>query len=540
MQFTTQKLLHGLSELSPILVGSPTKFYFSCLQSSGMESEPIFSNRPYDPARNGKYSVFITYISQLQEHLNKSVSCFICIKDVEIAAIPVVQVPLIILQDASVTLNQVSAAMMDMILETQHYDELKDVLLDMLSKGFDIKTMLKTATKYLGNPLSFLNSSFRYIAHSFSDELLRTTLEGEIDEEGYVCGKMLMTLRNSGDLGRIQSSDKVEFTAVPNGINKITIALRPNGLYIGLFSMYDLGRPLQDSDADILEYISKIVCAYIAKNPYLTNSIGDAYESLINDLVCNISQSPNIAASIDILGMKFSSHMAVLLVMPSINETATRNAPLRLIRQQLDSILPFDKKVVLGAEGILVLFNMNRSEPLTVSVKGKLLKYLQANSLYAAFSNVFYSIFDIKSYCEQARISIRLGMHYEPDERLYYYENYAVRHIISICSEHSDLLKLCHPAVGVIRDYDAKYGTSYYITLKTYIECNHNISECAGNLGIHYNTVRYRVKMIQSLCNIELNNIETFFHLQLSIKMYDYIEIPKPIVSPIILLEKHG
>ena len=57
-----------------------------------------------------------------------------------------------------------------------------------------------------------------------------------------------------------------------------------------------------------------------------------------------------------------------------------------------------------------------------------------------------------------------------------------------------------------------------------YLECNGSIADCAQRYYMHYNSIKYRLKVIQSVCGVDLNDPNTFVQLYLSFKITEVLE----------------
>ena len=73
-------------------------------------------------------------------------------------------------------------------------------------------------------------------------------------------------------------------------------------------------------------------------------------------------------------------------------------------------------------------------------------------------------------------------------------------------------------------DHDIAKNTDYIETLRTYINCNYNISETARLCSLHRQSLLYRLEKIEELCGMSLKNHEDLFLLELCLMSY-YKEI---------------
>lgn len=79
------------------------------------------------------------------------------------------------------------------------------------------------------------------------------------------------------------------------------------------------------------------------------------------------------------------------------------------------------------------------------------------------------------------------------------------------------LKRLIYPII----DYDRNNNTELFKTLETFIKHNCNYRETAKNLYVHHNTIRYRLKIIESLLDVALRKPETTLNLMLGIKLFN-------------------
>ncbi|MEO6944188.1 MAG: helix-turn-helix domain-containing protein [Lacisediminihabitans sp.] len=69
-----------------------------------------------------------------------------------------------------------------------------------------------------------------------------------------------------------------------------------------------------------------------------------------------------------------------------------------------------------------------------------------------------------------------------------------------------------------ISEHDSAKGTFFEETIRTYLECNGNAIETAARLGLHANTVRYRLSRIEPVFGLRLEDPETRLLLWLQLQ----------------------
>ncbi len=71
----------------------------------------------------------------------------------------------------------------------------------------------------------------------------------------------------------------------------------------------------------------------------------------------------------------------------------------------------------------------------------------------------------------------------------------------------------CNPVLEKLKNYDKSNNTQLYTTLRTYLECNMNLSETARKLFVHRNSLVYRINRINELTHLDLDNINVLYSL---------------------------
>jgi sugar diacid utilization regulator len=76
--------------------------------------------------------------------------------------------------------------------------------------------------------------------------------------------------------------------------------------------------------------------------------------------------------------------------------------------------------------------------------------------------------------------------------------------------------------IARISAHDSSRGTFFEETVRTYLDCNGNAIETAARLGLHANTVRYRLSRIEPVFGVKLDDPETRLLLWLQLQARQY------------------
>ena len=75
---------------------------------------------------------------------------------------------------------------------------------------------------------------------------------------------------------------------------------------------------------------------------------------------------------------------------------------------------------------------------------------------------------------------------------------------------------LLHPALSILQHYDAANRSNLLNTLEVYLENDRNAQQCANKLYLHRNSLQYRVRRIQEIAGINLDDPAERSYLRLS------------------------
>ncbi len=147
-----------------------------------------------------------------------------------------------------------------------------------------------------------------------------------------------------------------------------------------------------------------------------------------------------------------------------------------------------------------------------------LLKILLSQQYKCGISSTFQDLSYLENYEKQACYALEIGKLIDKGISVYEFNNYANDILLSLCPNPSFLV---HPLLYQLRRYDQKHETDYFHTLEIYLQHSRNQNECPKILHIHRNTLSYRLKKIEELGGIHLDDRDTSTHLYLSYKIFN-------------------
>ena len=121
-------------------------------------------------------------------------------------------------------------------------------------------------------------------------------------------------------------------------------------------------------------------------------------------------------------------------------------------------------------------------------------------------------------YCRQAKGALKVCKEADKAKVLLFSDN-VLEYIISHFKEEYDADMVCSKAVRRLKAFDSENNTNYLETLRRYLENGMQQTLTANELFIHRSTLIYRIKKIEELTGVDLNDPDTRLYIQISIRL---------------------
>lgn len=139
-----------------------------------------------------------------------------------------------------------------------------------------------------------------------------------------------------------------------------------------------------------------------------------------------------------------------------------------------------------------------------------LLRMLEQSGCRCGISPGFYDIFMLKEQCRLAQAATE-----HSGAKLVSFGDIALEHGLSLLKQHSGPW-LPHPALAQLKAYDAENHTEFYETFCEYLRWERSYAKTAQVMGLHRNTLLYRIARIQDISELDLDDPDVRLHLLIS------------------------
>lgn len=178
-----------------------------------------------------------------------------------------------------------------------------------------------------------------------------------------------------------------------------------------------------------------------------------------------------------------------------------------------------DCHVVRESDRFICIRNLTRCEDRDKAYGQVLPYFLRETLCKAGISNVFYDLSCLHRYCLEAEQALLTGGRIDGTQWYYTFSRYVVSYMMEQCIREFTAEDVCHPAIAVLRDYDAEHETHLLESLEVFLRERHSITYTAKLLDIHRTTLLVRLDRIRQLTGIDLDDYETCLHLMISFEI---------------------
>lgn len=398
-------------------------------------------------------------------------------------------------------------------------------LLNLLSENKGIEEIFEAAYQLSGNPIS-LETIQGEILYYTKSEKLDDILKNEmlIAEKENLDNWFLSEqpeLKKNRLTERINNSKSPVYYIPTTGYPFITFRVIVDQKIAAYVSMFESEHNFTRIDYKLTLLLGDIVSYEMQKWNYSHNLKGILVSTLIQDILDqNISDPLIIEDRMRAAKLELKEYNYVLVI--SVDKHEQANTMLQYIIKRIMEILK-ENKAVVYKNSIVMIITRNKDNPFQKDDLKDLSAYLKENRLNIGISSHFEHFRELYKYYHHALKYLKIGLHLHKEKSIYSYEEYGLYQIMDICSGTDDILNFCHRAMFDLSIYDKRNGTNFAHTLYVFLKNMQSQVETSNELKIYRSTLVRHINLIKEITNLDLNDENLSFHLQLTYKILVYI-----------------
>lgn len=280
----------------------------------------------------------------------------------------------------------------------------------------------------------------------------------------------------------------------------------------------------------------KLSAMELLKQHHITKSQQKNKDNFIFDLIySNIDSKNTIIARGELWGWDFTKpHLAVVMELEDYEHFSEDRQLLDQLRDQLEMNLQALQKrpiVLHKIEEIITIIPLTSSgkreqkklvEDLVKKIKDQF--SVVSRQLHVGVGRIYDDPTNLFRSYQEAKVALQLGKIIEISDNAAYFSELGVVRILYNHNQQ-ELLDFYRDNLGILEKLEQGQSRELSDTLQQYFKNNCDMKATAQELFLHANTLRYRLKKIEKILEIDLENLTTRLELMISFKIKELLKI---------------
>ena len=405
--------------------------------------------------------------------------------------------------------------------------ELQKALTATMLSGGGLQSIVQTLFDRFGNSIAIYNDFFSSFVLACSDRR-RESITRRMED--------LVRVGSSGrETDSLMSSREVDNV---DGLicNKIIIPIYSDKKKYGSIYIWEDNREITNVDLAVLEASTSLIALDMIKKISMYEMENNHKASFLDDLLVHDEERQRKSlANAEYFDFDVDAEHRVAVIRVLSGNSTIGNSSLYKTNNSIVNIL----RRVSRDSSIKVLF-VNKCDSivlvfeLPVHEDGNYLQHLHSfvdsamNALEAEGILSMVSIGMGRSYADATNLwksfneAGRAAACWNIDDvRIHSYEDLGVYRFLSYEVLRPELVLFYNETLKVLVDYDHDRDSELVHTLSLYFRCGGNLKRLAEEMGVHYNTVAYRIQRIKELAHVSFDNADQMLNLQIALKIYE-------------------
>lgn len=383
------------------------------------------------------------------------------------------------------------------------YDAWTEKLDAILYSTASIQEMIESSQEILDGYLTVIDRKYRYLAKGNWPGV-----EGLAGETNVDVDNLLLNFQN---VKRNSYSRQPFFTEDEMG-KRIHIDIFREGEFAANLTVNYTERNPQGRDVALLQYLADYLQKAMEKPQMKRND----QRSILREVLQQMVQGKRVRG--DLLEQFRKAGTAYTCVKMQLDQQLKRISG-GYVCEVIESLAP--GSLSFFHEGTVVSFIDNDRYVIRESASSKLEAFIEQTSLQAGISYVCHDLAYAWYYYRQACEALERGTRTRPNGNYYFFQDYALEVFLEKGLGDVPLETMLPEGLFRLLEHDRQSETSYAETLAVYLKHNQNVVQTARELFIHRSTLNTRLKRIQALLQMDLEDVRERLHLQILMELLD-------------------
>lgn len=439
------------------------------------------------------------------------------------AGFPVHQVPYIAVGSVSGKADHLCCPMEELPALEEGLQDLFDLMQDfanrinaLIYQGASLDNLCELGQTILGNPLFIHDKWFLILARSSSSNITPRT--GKIWE--IVPQALLDEFRSDVEYQKtFQHHSAALWASIDQGEYResIYVNLYDGDVYQGRLLLTRDFYPFRKRDYLVMELLAKqallLIKAKRGRRPPGTRSTDD----ILWDILCG-KRTKTAEFTVFLNTLRWDKTDRFLCVRLQRQEAIKTDAMESVLHRELLMALPGSYVIVI-AEQQCVIVNLSKTPISLREVQHILSPLCRDYYQYGGISSPVTGMRDLPVAYAQAGEALNRAFRWRDQRWMVNFWECSLEYLLMHLNTPIPMPHLVAPQLLALKEYDKEKDSQLFETFQAYLENERDIPKTAAQLIIHRTTLTYRLKKIQSLVDLELDDPQIRLYLLLSLQM---------------------
>ena len=313
--------------------------------------------------------------------------------------------------------------------------------------------------------------------------------------------------------------------AVPVGLARLAVAVRAGTEPLGSIWVVDSIGALDDAAATELERAADIAALHILRARSAADLARAQRAVLLRRLLDGDSDARLVAAQ---LGLDPAGQFVALAFQPQFGPAGDElrlNRLVDLVAMACEAHHSGTECVAIGTTVYALFFDAQLSEGQLIGIEAMAARLVSRATLAMRIglrASVGSRVTGVETIRRSRRDADLVLMLTDLADPVVSARNVGSRlSLLELGQVLRDTPRLFSSRAQAVLDLDARSGTEYALTLRSYLDCGRDSARAAALLSVHQNTLRYRLRRVQELFGIDLDKADDTLMLWLSLRVGD-------------------
>lgn len=432
-----------------------------------------------------------------------------------------------------VSFSQIITPIMTTIVNNQAHTlmdiyELQKALTATMLNGGNLQSIAQTLFDRFGNSVAIYNDFFSSFVLACNEQRRES-----------ISRRMENSIRSSA-LGKDGSISLLSHREVDNLdsliCNKITIPIYSDKKKYGSIFIWEDNREITNVDLAVLEAATSLIALDMIKKISMYEMENNHKATFLDDLLVKDEERQRKSlANAEYFDFDVEASHQVSVIKVLSGSTTIGNSSLYKINNNIVNVL----RRICHNNSLKVLF-VNKCDSIVLIFENPAHSNEEYSLEVKNFVNTVLSALDMDGISEA--VSIGVGRNYQEasdlwksfaearraascnsvgNTRVHYFEKLGVYRFLSYENLQPELATFYTETLKVLVDYDHDRDSELVHTLSLYFKCGGNLKRLAEEMGVHYNTVAYRIQRIKELAHVSFDDADQLLNLQIALKIYE-------------------